>query len=207
MPLRRLKGPIDIREERDDRNPASLLLYSPSYFYLSFFCVVCIFPLTLSVPPSFTFSLSVITVIFPLTGSDYTQPPLAITFYFKSTQPPDLPRFRLLFGSTVVIKMLPGSQSLLSKVSFLPHHAIAIQHFSPAFPYPLPTHFLISPFPLSLPLLFFSHFALHVLIVSFCHSCCLFCLHVSRSPASSGCFNNCRINTSRHYLNTQFVAG
>lgn len=125
-----------------------LLLYSPSLqFFLSFsffFHVVSIFSLTLSVPLSFTFSVSVITVIFPLTRSDYTQPPLAITFYFKSTQPPDLPCFRLLFGSTVVIKMLPGSSSLLSKVSFLQHHAVAIQHFSLAYPSPLPTHFLIS---------------------------------------------------------------
>lgn len=150
MPLRRLEGPIDIREEKDDRTPSSLRLYLSFSLQIPFFffCAVCIFLLTLSVPPSFTFSPCVITVIFPLTRSDYTQPPLAITFYFKSTQPPDLPRFRLLFGSAVVIKMLPGSSGLLSKVSFLPHHAIAIQHFSPAFPSPLPTHFLISPLPL-----------------------------------------------------------
>lgn len=75
------------------------------------------------VPPPFTFPLSVITVIFffffsPLTRSDYTRPPLVITFSFKSTQPPDLPGFPLLFGSAIVIKMLPGSSSLLSKVSF-----------------------------------------------------------------------------------------
>lgn len=76
---------------------------------------------------------------FPLTTSDYTQPPLAITFSSKSTQPLNLPHFRFLFGSTVVIKMLSGSSSLLSIVSFLSHHAMAIQHFLPAFPSPLPT--------------------------------------------------------------------
>lgn len=194
MPLRRPKQPLDIIREEDDRNPASLSLYSS--IYLSFFCTAHIFPLTLSVPPSFTFSLSVITVIFPLTRSDYTRPPLAITFYFKSTQPPDLPRFRLLFGSTVVIKMLPGSSRLLSQVSFLLHHAIAIQHFSPAFPFHLPTHFPL--FPLSPTLLdFSSHFSsrsycfVPSLVLSF------FSLYLSHSPASSGCFNNCLINTSR----------
>lgn len=125
----------------------SLVLLSDNFLPLPFFCVAFIFLLTLPVPPPFTFSLFVITVIFPLTRSDYTRPPLVITFYFKSTQPPDLPRFRLLFGSAVVIKILPGSSSLLSKVSFLPHHAMAIQHFSSAFPSHLPTHFLICTFP------------------------------------------------------------
>lgn len=142
----------------------SLFPHRALSFYLFFFLYCTYFPSDF-VPLSFTFSLSIITVIFPLTRSDYTQPPLAITFYFKSTQPPDLPRFRLLFGSTVVIKMLPGSQSLLSKVSFLRHHAIAIQHFSLTFLSPQPTHFPISPFPLSPPLLDFSHSAHHVLIV------------------------------------------
>lgn len=154
MPLTRLKVPIEIRKAKDDKNPALFYFFSFS-FNLFFFLFNMYFPLTLSVPSSFTFFLSVITVILPITRSDYTQPPLAITFYFKSTQPPDLPRFRLLFGSTVVIKMLPGSQSLLSKVSLLPYHAIAIQHFSAEFPSPLPTHFPISPFPLSPPLLAF----------------------------------------------------
>ena len=156
---------------------------------------VCVFPLTLSVPPSFTFSLSVITVIFPLTRSDYTRPPLSITFYFRSTQPPDLPCIRLLFGSAGVIKMLPGSSSLLSKVSFPPHSATAIQHFSPAYPSPLPTHFLISPRIVSSPC-----------FLSLCSPCVycftlsltlLCCLCLPQSPASSGCFNNCGMNNSR----------
>lgn len=188
------------QEAEDDTNPASLSLYflpiSLNIALLStfsFFCIVCISPLTLPVPLSFTLSLSVTTVIFPLTRSDYTQPPLAITFYFKSTQPPDLPRFRLLFGSTVVIKMLPGSSSLLSKVCFQAHHAMAIQHFSPAFPSPLPTHFLIPLFFSLSPLCPPCAYCFLLLIMLF-----FFCLHLSHSPASSGCLNSCTINTSRH---------
>lgn len=126
----------------------SFSLCSPEFFHP-----------TWSVPPSFTFHLGVKTVIFPLTRSDYTRPPLAITFYFKSAQPPDLPRFRLLFGSTVVIKMLPGSLSLLSQVSFLLHRAVAIQHFSPFIP--ISSSHSFSYFPVSIVSYssgFFSHF-------------------------------------------------
>ena len=107
-----------------------------SLSFLPFLSDIVCFPSDFVCPPSFTFSFFIITGIsFPLTRSDYTQSSLAITFYFKSTQPPDLPCFRLLFGSAVVIKMLPGSWSLLSKVSFLLHRAMC--HSNSAF---LPLH-------------------------------------------------------------------
>lgn len=157
-------------------------------------CSADFFHPTLSVPPSFTFHLAVKTAIFPLTRSDYTRPPLAITFFFKSTQPPDLPRFRLLFGSTVVIKMLPGSLSLLSQVSFLLHRAVAIQHFSPFIP--ISSSHSFSYFPLSTVSYSSGFFSGSDCVVrSPMHF--LFFLYFSHSPASAGCFNNCLINTSR----------
>lgn len=106
-----------VTEDRDDRYSLSLsFTLIVSLFFLQSTLISILFLYSMYFPSDYVypsilhfFIFSVITVIFPLTRSDYTQPPLAITFYFKSTQPPDLPCFRLLFGSTVVIKMLPGS--------------------------------------------------------------------------------------------------
>lgn len=122
----------------------------------------------------------IITVISPVTRSDYTQPLLVITFYFKSTQPPDLPSFPLLFGSTVVIKMLPGSESLLSKMYFF--FFTAPRNSNSAFLSCIP----ISPshsFPLCFcPFLVLSPFAHDgVLIGSFSYLHTL-CFHSAASP-------------------------
>lgn len=113
----------DIRKRRSERKRSRLLALSFCLPLCLVFALVSLTSLHFSLISSvlrsasplsvlsaaFSFPFAIITVIFALTRSDYTRPPLAITFYFKSTQPPDLPSFRLLFGSTVVIKMFPGS--------------------------------------------------------------------------------------------------
>lgn len=209
MPPKRLEELIHIRGEKYDGDPAppslSFLSLQIAFVSTRLFSTQCSLPLTLSVTLPFAFSLSVITVIFPLTTSDYPHPLLVITFYFKSTQPPDLSCFRLLFGSTAVIKMLPGSSSLLSKVSFLSHRAIAIQHFSPVFS-SLPTHFFLFTFPTASSS--FSCFSsLSICLFQPVTHALFFCIFLSHSPTYSGCFNNCGINILRQWLNTQFAAG
>lgn len=109
---------IKIKERNTIKQILPLLYCTTILSYQIFSSFIWFSPCTLYFPlwlcPSVSFYFHFNSDFFSLTRSDYAQPSLAITFYFKSTQPPDLPCFQLLFGSAVVIKMLPGSLSLLS---------------------------------------------------------------------------------------------